>query len=85
MGASLSSLEEQVRVKVEPGHRPMINCQWGGTKSFSTITTLLSVREFLLQASVSRMPRGGDGGELEEPCITCIRIELGEAVRPDGE
>ena len=42
-------------------------------------------KRVLLQASVSRMPRGGDGGELEEPCITCIRIELGEAVCPDGE
>ena len=85
MGASLSSLEEQVRVKVEPGTPSHDKLSMGRNKKLFNHYDPSQCREFLLQASVSRMPRGGEGGELEEPCITCIRIELGEAVCPDGE
>ena len=34
---------------------------------------------------LSRMPRSGEAGGPAEPCVTCIRIELGETVCPDGE
>ena len=51
--------------------------KWAGRNVFYILTQAAG------HGGMSRIPGGGGGGR--EPCVTCIRIELGETICPDGE